>query len=183
MRGVRLVAHGGDDATAPRSRSALQYPRRRAYRSRWKAASPRVIAATFASPSRAHHPWCRATPAEVPRLRGVEQLVAGGATTCARLRDGTVRCWGEGFDTAVPVRVAGLAHATLIAAGVAQVASGLGHSCALSREGTLWCWGDNASSRLPGQISPPDAGAPVRTQVSRRPRERAHAGLLYAQHA
>ena len=36
----------------------------------------------------------RATPATVPGLAGVASLTAGASHACARLNDGTVRCWG-----------------------------------------------------------------------------------------
>ena len=37
----------------------------------------------------------RARPAPVPGLADVVQIAAGAAHTCARLGDGTVRCWGS----------------------------------------------------------------------------------------
>ena len=78
-------------------------------------------------------------------------LVAGGFHNCARLNDGTVRCWGDNFDGQLgdggstdrltPVAVSGLANATALVAGHF-------HTCALLTDGTVRCWGDNWYGQL-----------------------------------
>jgi alpha-tubulin suppressor-like RCC1 family protein len=84
-----------------------------------------------------------ATPAPIARV------AAGGAHTCATLRDGTITCWGANdtgqvgdgttADRARPVIVAG-------AAGV--VAAGGAHSCAATDGGEVTCWGADTSGQL-----------------------------------
>jgi alpha-tubulin suppressor-like RCC1 family protein len=77
---------------------------------------------------------------------GTAQLVASGASTCARLQNGTVRCWGWNNDGqlgdgtrvghALPKAVRGLEH-------VSEIAIGASTGCAL-RGGTVICWGEEA---------------------------------------
>src|SRR5438876_2882229 len=78
-------------------------------------------------------------------------IEAGSFHTCARLDDGTVRCWGlndsgqlgDGTTTnaLTPVAVAGVA-------GAAAVSGGGFHTCARFSDGTLECWGRNGSGQL-----------------------------------
>jgi alpha-tubulin suppressor-like RCC1 family protein len=88
----------------------------------------------------------RAAPVTVQGLRDAAGLAAGGYHTCAWLRDGTVRCWGEGRQgqhgpgapaepAPRPIAVAGLAGVTALAADDA-------FTCALRRDGSVRCWGD-----------------------------------------
>ena len=88
----------------------------------------------------------------VPGLGGVAQLAAGDFHTCARLTDGTVRCWGNndygqcGDDTQLvarrsPVAVRGLA-------GAVEISAGSFHTCARLTDGTLRCWGSDRSGQL-----------------------------------
>lgn len=82
-------------------------------------------------------------------LPPTQQISAGWNTTCARLRDATVRCWGGNFFGVVgdgsnqhrnrPVAVAGLAS-------VAEIAVTHEHACARSDDGSLACWGSNSSA-------------------------------------
>lgn len=93
------------------------------------------------------------TPQHVGRLAGgVVSLAAGYAHTCAALRNGTVRCWGnadagalgegssEGMAT-TPVDVSELGDAIAVAAGNA-------FSCALRETGEIACWGKNSHGQL-----------------------------------
>ena len=78
-------------------------------------------------------------------------IEAGSFHTCARLDDGTVRCWGlndsgqlgDGTTTnaLTPVTAAGVA-------GAAAVSGGGFHTCARFSDGTLECWGRNDSGQL-----------------------------------
>ncbi len=94
----------------------------------------------------------RTTPTAVPGLTGVAQLTAGEFHTCARLTDGTVRCWGnndyaqcgddtQGIARTSPVTVRGLS-------GVAEIAAGGYHTCARLTDGTLRCWGSDRMGQL-----------------------------------
>jgi alpha-tubulin suppressor-like RCC1 family protein len=79
------------------------------------------------------------------------QLTAGGASTCALRKDGTVLCWGardngrlgdgKNRDSSVPSLVNGLSDATQISAGDA-------HVCAVRSSGAVACWGYNYSGQL-----------------------------------
>jgi len=87
----------------------------------------------------------------VTGLADVAELAGGSFHTCARLADGTVRCWGDNRDgqcgngttttATAPVAVTGLT-------GVTQLALGQVFSCALLANGTVRCWGGNGGGTL-----------------------------------
>ncbi len=114
-------------------------------------------------------------PGPVPGLAGVAQLAAGKHHTCARLRSGEVRCWGDhrygqlgcGGQrefSARPRAVAGLDAAIALRAG------GM-HSCVRLRAGGLRCWGANAA----GQVA---AGAAARVARPKAPAAAPGGGAL-----
>lgn len=81
------------------------------------------------------------------------QVVQGlGNHVCARVNNGTVRCWGANdvgqlgtgsvsAMSSLPVTVAGVS-------GVAAVATGGFHGCALLTNGTVRCWGQGTDGQL-----------------------------------
>ncbi|MBI2390074.1 MAG: hypothetical protein HYV09_10835 [Deltaproteobacteria bacterium] len=81
----------------------------------------------------------------------VAQLAAGQAASCARLDDGSVRCWGDnlgellGIGASVrnskPTPVPGLFN-------VVEIGMGRGLSCARIADGTARCWGRNTYGQL-----------------------------------
>jgi hypothetical protein len=82
----------------------------------------------------------------------VVQVTTGGAShACARLTNGTVRCWGANstgqlgdgtkIDRGKPVAVAGVTTAV-------DVAAGFNHTCALLSDGAIKCWGANTKGQL-----------------------------------
>lgn len=84
-------------------------------------------------------------PVQTQELSNVVELALGRDHSCARLEDGTVRCWGsdqlhqlgnaaESPLGALPVAVEGLSE-------VVQLAAGYEHSCARRQDGSVWCWG------------------------------------------
>lgn len=93
----------------------------------------------------------------MPGLVGVVELVAGGVYTCARLGDGTLRCWGgqtfivlgaqsDGTTTQVtlqcsPQPIPGLA-------GVLGIAAGDNHACLILGDRTAACWGANFNGQV-----------------------------------
>ena len=93
----------------------------------------------------------RANPAPVVGLNGVTQVAAGNEHNCARLVDGTVKCWGHnGFgklgdgtytNSPIPAEALGLASA-------AGVTLGHSHSCAWLADGSAKCWGINQFGQL-----------------------------------
>jgi alpha-tubulin suppressor-like RCC1 family protein len=95
----------------------------------------------------------RNTPVEVSGLTsGVNTVTAGGAHTCARLSDASVKCWGwnnsgqlgDGTteDRSTPVDVNELTDAVIALAG------GNTHTCALLIDGSMMCWGSNWQGEL-----------------------------------
>ncbi len=74
-----------------------------------------------------------------------------GSHTCARVPDGTVRCWGANVDgeamqsaaksTPFPTLVPGLVN-------VIQIAVSGNHNCAVLTDRTARCWGDNDHGTL-----------------------------------
>jgi alpha-tubulin suppressor-like RCC1 family protein len=92
----------------------------------------------------------RTAPAPVPGLSGAVQIALGESHGCARLRDETVRCWGDNSagevgDSSGTRRTA----ATVVIdpqsggplTGVTSLALGMSHSCALMKDATVRCWG------------------------------------------
>jgi alpha-tubulin suppressor-like RCC1 family protein len=97
------------------------------------------------------------TPTPVPGLGSVTQLAVGLYHTCARISDGTARCFGNDSygslgdgryglmttmpNSATPVAVIGL-HT------IVRLAAGGDHTCAILSDKTLDCWGGNMSGQL-----------------------------------
>ena len=75
----------------------------------------------------------------------------GNSHTCARLGDGTARCWGWNFQGELgdgtriqrtsPVVVGGLS-------GVTEITAGANISCALTTDRSVQCWGANGQGGL-----------------------------------
>ncbi|NVB80444.1 MAG: hypothetical protein HOV81_18775 [Kofleriaceae bacterium] len=72
-----------------------------------------------------------------PGLANIE-TVAG---RCARLRDGSVRCWAVDLRSRVVSAVAGVQKAALLAASSS-------HACAVISDGEIVCWGSNKFGAL-----------------------------------
>jgi hypothetical protein len=91
-------------------------------------------------------------------------IAAGDTHSCARLSDGTVRCWGannygqlgNGTTTgsSTPVAVNGMTAAVEIAAGGK-------HNCARLSNGTVNCWGLNGYGQLGNGSTTTFFSAPV----------------------
>lgn len=86
-----------------------------------------------------------------------DAIVAGAFHSCALLKGGDVRCWGNSSfgqlglgqranvgDDELPAASPPLHFAT----PVKQLAAGANHTCALLGDGTVRCWGDNAFGQL-----------------------------------
>jgi len=90
------------------------------------------------------------------RVEGVVDAVevrAGGAHSCARMRSGTVACWGDGSagqlgETGASQAI--VSHAVLVTGLVDATELTLGdrHSCARHGEGLVACWGDGSGGQL-----------------------------------
>jgi len=107
----------------------------------------------------ADHPWCWGGGAYAPRRddrivpvgrKGVVDVAAGDAHTCARTEDGMLWCWGgrevrgdgRRTDGGVPGQVA---------TQVAGVAAGKNHTCLVDAAGAVACWGDGEFGQLDGR--------------------------------
>ncbi len=100
----------------------------------------------------------------VQGLSNAASIVAGHAFTCARLRDGTVTCWGRNqlgqlgngtdVESSTPSPVPGLS-------GVEQIAAGAMHVCARHRDGTVQCWGENGMGELGVGVPPRRSPSPL----------------------
>jgi alpha-tubulin suppressor-like RCC1 family protein len=89
---------------------------------------------------------------DISGLNGVVDMAAGHFHTCALVRAGGVRCWGEngagalGDGTTIsrqrPIEldIPGLSDVVAVGAN--------GHSCANLASGQLRCWGDNGNGQL-----------------------------------
>jgi len=103
--------------------------------------------------------------------------------SCARLFDGSVRCWGANdsgqlgngtaSDSATPVPVPSLGT------DVAEVSAGDLSTCARKTDGTLWCWGNNVSGQL-GDGTTDSAFVPVQVASLGNQVAEVSAGDLFA---
>jgi len=85
-------------------------------------------------------------PIPIAGVSGAVDVANNGDFICARIEDGTARCWGnndsgqlgDGTTTAraSPKPVSGLSS-------IVQISVGLFHGCAQLDDGSLRCWGDN----------------------------------------
>jgi alpha-tubulin suppressor-like RCC1 family protein len=82
---------------------------------------------------------------KVRGLRDATWVATGNGTSCAAIKGGTVKCWGNNISdqlltslstTSIPVKTQGLS-------GVSKVTLGQTNGCALLVKGTVECWGDN----------------------------------------
>lgn len=124
-------------------------------------AGPSPEANSDATPADARAPFdgaaepvtCAASPCAV-------ELVAGDHHFCARMSDGTVRCWGadnwgqlgRGESGEPPAGEAIVAAVGL--ANVAQVSAAGDTTCALLADGSVDCWGSNLSGALGLGVDP-----------------------------
>ncbi len=95
----------------------------------------------------------RRSPVSVVNLGGTATSVSVGAWhTCARMSNGSVKCWGRNFrgvlgnnntaDSATPVSVANLGGTA------SAISAGYNNTCALLSSGAMRCWGDNFNGAL-----------------------------------
>ena len=88
------------------------------------------------------------------------ELVAGARHFCARMNDGTVRCWGDNAKGALGVADPGASGTVVDPAapwsvplvvdleGVTQVVAGGTTTCAIVADGEVRCWGGNEMAQL-----------------------------------
>jgi len=119
------------------------------------ALSPALLACSSASSAPGKSAPTTATPTVHPTGPVIPvEIAAAGVSFCARMSDGTVRCWGQNDalqlgdgtfdDSSRPRPVLGVA-------GAVRIAAGLQSTCALGRDTSLRCWGCPSiwSDRMP----------------------------------
>lgn len=83
-------------------------------------------------------------PVAVPGIATAVEVAGGDTHTCARLTDGTVRCWGAGGYGQLGNDTFPIASSQVISvpiANVVAVRTGNIHTCALDTGGGVSCWG------------------------------------------
>ncbi|MBI5534474.1 MAG: hypothetical protein HY898_17245 [Deltaproteobacteria bacterium] len=125
---------------------------------------------------RAHH-GDRGKPNQVVNLDDAEEIVVGGAHSCARRKNGTVWCWGandahqlaQELSTGYRMRTSSRPYPAGIPGlfGVVQLTAGRQHSCARRSDGTVWCWGDDMLMQTghEGEAPAPVATLPAAADV------------------
>jgi hypothetical protein len=95
----------------------------------------------------------QSSPVTATALAGlnVTQVSPGGVQSCARLADGTARCWGGNYmgelgngtttNSQTPVAVSGLTN-------VQSITTNWQSACALLTSGSVKCWGRNTDGNL-----------------------------------
>ncbi len=99
------------------------------------------------------------TPPSVQGITNATAIAAGENHTCARLADGTVRCWGRNtfgqlgngvtsgeLPNATPVTVQLISDATTVFAG-------RDHTCVILSDSAVRCWGQNTNGQLADNTS------------------------------
>jgi hypothetical protein len=80
----------------------------------------------------------------LPPLKGAAQLASGDDHVCARMQDGTVRCWGSNVHGrgGVPMPFLSWTPREVPALnGVVEIAAGGVRTCARLADGSVVCWG------------------------------------------
>ena len=97
------------------------------------------------------------------KVFGAVQPALGGDTSCARMQDASVMCWGDNHahqmadgtttDRIEPALVSGVFD-------VVDVAVGSSHLCTRFKDSRVRCWGGNASGQV-GDGTMRERGVPV----------------------
>lgn len=118
----------------------------------------------------------RATPRPVFGFWNIAEVVVltgeRTASTCARTRDGHVRCWGRCSEIGGRCRnpstnpqedgVWDFAEPT----GVVEIVAGARHFCALTQRNEVWCWGRNQAGEIrPGEPDVRTGHLPARVDI------------------
>jgi alpha-tubulin suppressor-like RCC1 family protein len=99
--------------------------------------------------------WSEPTPCEsaqpvcsAARCLGILDFDLGGEHACARLEDGSVRCWGSSSRGELGSNGLGAATTPGSATELRALALGRRHACGIDASGVLWCWGAGEFGQL-----------------------------------
>lgn len=98
----------------------------------------------------------------VPNIGGqylpAVSISLGNAYSCALLKSGEARCWGNNLDgqlgiedstgKSTPIPQAVVTDDGRPLANISKMSAGIFHSCALLSDGRVLCWGQNSSSQI-----------------------------------
>lgn len=115
------------------------------------------------------------TPNKIPGLPSIIGISAGGsdggATVCARAKDGSSWCWGSNMDGQIASWEPGKSGDPLIptpvagAQGYVDIVAGGGGMCGLKTDKSLWCWGKNDAGQF-GNGGKTGSAVPVKVPVA-----------------
>lgn len=94
------------------------------------------------------------TAVPIRELRDVISVQAGGNHSCALMRSGIVRCWGDNYNGQLGVFAENGATFDSLGRDIVgldsaiQIATGGAHTCALQQRGNVRCWGWNRDGQL-----------------------------------
>ena len=95
----------------------------------------------------------------------VQAIATGNSHTCALMKTGSVRCWGNNYDGQLGYGTTADRSApptTEVLGGVQAIAAGREHTCALMSTSGVRCWGDNWYGQLGFATSDHATPLPVR---------------------
>jgi len=90
-------------------------------------------------------------PQMVSGIEDAVQVAVGNAHSCALLRTGQVRCWGQNNAGQVgdgQTTNRGFPASVNAPTDIVQVVAGFGHTCALRNNGGVVCWGAGAQGQI-----------------------------------
>lgn len=95
----------------------------------------------------------------------VVAIATGRAHSCALLRSGAVKCWGNNTDgqlgDGTQLQRSGAVAVVNLDIDVVAIAAGYDGSCAIGSNGQVRCWGNNSANMLLGDSNPLDMQTPV----------------------
>ena len=108
--------------------------------------------------------------ATVPGLGAVEQVAASNRATCARLKGGIVRCWGDNengelgqgfFSSEGPKSASGQPLTVRLPSPAVDLRGGGNNFCAKLSDGAIACWGSNRYGLVVDTKSQPNRKPPT----------------------